>query len=89
MRKPLSHISGVCFTFAFCGAACGGAGNNHGSGGMGAGGDQAGGSGANGLGGAGGEIDLWAHRDIVPGAAGYTATAVPPHGTVMLKVTGN
>jgi alpha-galactosidase len=33
--------------------------------------------------------DLWAHRDIGPGAAGYTATGVPPHGTVMLKVTGD
>jgi hypothetical protein len=32
--------------------------------------------------------DLWAHKDITPSGTGYTATAVPAHGTVMLKITG-
>ncbi len=33
--------------------------------------------------------DLWAHSDLVPGGTGYTATNVPAHGTVMLKLTGS
>ncbi|MES1166121.1 MAG: glycoside hydrolase family 27 protein [Verrucomicrobiota bacterium] len=33
--------------------------------------------------------DLWAHGDITPSGTSYTATNVPAHGTIMLKLTGN
>lgn len=33
--------------------------------------------------------NLWTHTDIAPSGATYTATSVPAHGTVMLKVTGS
>ncbi len=33
--------------------------------------------------------DLWLHGDINPSGSSYTANAVPAHGTVMLKLTGN
>jgi hypothetical protein len=33
--------------------------------------------------------DLWAGMDIAPSGSGYTASGVPAHGTVVLRLTGN
>lgn len=32
--------------------------------------------------------DLWAHADLGNFTGGFTATNIPPHGSVMLKITG-
>jgi hypothetical protein len=33
--------------------------------------------------------DLWSHSDITPNGSSYTATSVPAHGTILLKLTGS
>jgi hypothetical protein len=39
-------------------------------------------------GGAAAVRDLWTHADLGTFSGSYTATSVPSHGVVMLKVTG-
>jgi alpha-galactosidase len=33
--------------------------------------------------------DLWLHKDLTPEPSGFTANAVPAHGTVLLRLTGS
>jgi hypothetical protein len=34
-------------------------------------------------------LDLRSHSDITPRGSSYTATSVPAHGTILLKLTGS
>jgi hypothetical protein len=77
MDNKLTRKLGLVLAISVCGVAC--SPGDHTSGTRGSGGQSAssGGGGGESTGGAG------------TGGPGYTATAVPAHGTVMLKLTRN